>query len=94
MFGSSFASYGFVVRQQLVIRSDLYIKLDTLCTGGCEDGGSIMLKGGTNPKEGRVEICLDNEWGTICDDDWDTANAQVVCRQLGFSDQGKYPLVS
>lgn len=50
--------------------------------------GSISLKGGSSLREGRVEICMDGEWGTICDNTWDEPNAQVVCRQLGFSDRG------
>ena len=41
---------------------------------------------GTTENEGRVEICFDSEWGTICDDSWDTKEATVVCRQLGYPD--------
>ena len=35
--------------------------------------------------EGRVEICFNRVWGTICGNDWDSREATVVCRQLGIS---------
>ena len=53
----------------------------------CENG-DIRLSGGRNASEGLVEICSNGVWGTVCDDFWDTTNAQVVCNQLGFANTG------
>ena len=53
----------------------------------------MRLVGGQSPNEGRVEICLEGQWGTVCDDFWGSVDAQVACRQLGYLSTGK-PAVS
>ena len=56
------------------------------CTG-CTIG-SIRLRSGSTSMNGRVEVCLNGDWGTVCHDQWSTVDANVACRQLGFSGSG------
>ena len=37
-----------------------------------------------------MEICRNNEWGTVCDDGWGRLDATVVCRQLDLSIAGEF----
>ena len=49
----------------------------------CDTDGDIRLVGGSNEFEGRVEVCNNSVWNTVCNDNWGAEEAAVVCRQLG-----------
>ena len=65
----------------------------------CEDG-DVRLVGGNTQYEGRVEVCINRVWGTVCSSRysswwwrssyyWGTPDSNVVCRQLGHMELGR-----
>ena len=52
--------------------------------------GEIHIVGGSTNSTGRLEVCGNGVWGRVCNNlqYWGVENARVVCRQLGYSDEG------
>ena len=48
---------------------------------------------GSSAIEGRVEVCFEGIWRTVCDDGWSVNDAMVVCRQLGLNFSCEYESV-
>ena len=47
--------------------------------------GMIRLQGGAFVNQGRVEVYCNGQWGTICDDGFDSNDANMICKQLGYT---------
>ena len=56
--------------------------------------GEVRLVAGNVPHEGRVEVCINEAWGTVCSKGWSIGDARVVCTQLGHLPLGLFLHVS
>ena len=45
----------------------------------------MRLIGGHTPTDGSVQICINERFVSVCDENWNNSHAAVVCRQLGHN---------
>ena len=60
---------------------------DHIDPGMCTNGETRLVNG-ILENEGRIEICYNGVWGTICDQGWDKTDGHVLCTQLGYAERG------
>ena len=49
----------------------------------------MRLVNGTEDWNGRLEVCINGQWGSVCERYFDDVDAQVVCKELGFPANSK-----
>ena len=82
------------VQCQTSMLKQLHVLFKVLCeyilyhsTGVVCHDGDVRLVNGSGRHEGRIEVCFNETWGTICDYTWNI-EADIVCQQLGYSEAG------
>ena len=72
----------------VIIKFYIAIFITTGSNGDCTNGDVRVLNGSAS-YEGRVEVCVNGEWSTVCGDSWGYNEAYVVCNQTGYGNTSK-----
>ena len=79
-----------VSKEYICILFNIYIALKVTTYSNCTDG-DVRLVGGASRYEGRVEVCLNRAWGTVCaSDNWGSQEIKIVCNQIGTFTIGNF----
>ena len=78
-----------MILELLVIVSYLFISVwhSSYVTAFC-DNGTVRLAQGPKASVGRVEVCIEGTWRTICSEYMSNSDASVICKSLGYSPYG------
>ena len=71
----------------IIIMHMIIIKHPIESTSYCEEG-SVHLVNGSSAEAGRLEVCSNNIWGSVCGDGFSATDAYVICRQIGLGQSG------
>lgn len=75
----------------LHIHNVLVLSVDVNTAASNCTTGEVNLVGSDDGDEGRLEVCVNGAWGTVCSDGFDSSDAAVACEALGgFDGSGKH----
>ena len=83
-----------VILQETVysrMKLEYYTLISVVYSTACVDGQVLLYNGSylsPNLTEGTVLVCYNNTYGAVCDDFWDELEARIICRQLGYGENG------
>ena len=85
----------YVIRHKVIQHRYCHLPTEPNTVDGNCTHGDLRIASRTDDNtdlfsEGRLEVCVNHAWGTICDTSYGTRDAHVACSQLGYDVEGKF----